>query len=56
MNCLKIHNVKRYPALYTYFKDKEAHLANSKQDVPGSIHGDDSIAEEIVEESKEDNS
>ena len=49
--------IKRYPALYSFFKEKESSLAQLKQDLPGSIHEDDLVREEdIIEESKDDNS
>jgi hypothetical protein len=55
--CLKVHHIKRFPALYNFFKEKESNLIQSKQDLPGSIHEDDLVMEEdIIEESKDDNS
>lgn len=54
---LKVHYIKRYPALYSFFKEKEANLVQQKQDVPGSIHEDDlEMDDDIIEESKDDNS
>jgi hypothetical protein len=35
---LKIHRIKRYSALLTYFMDKEAEINDRMEGVAGSVH------------------